>query len=164
MVLVLLGLMLNTGLQMALNSYRTVVAQSEAELLLSTAVDTLADDLRFAREVIGTDGGDFTYTSDSFGEGTQLTVGEKGSPYEGQILANGARFLSTGAYGVKGADGTRAYKIETMTITPKKANNTFEIYLKVVAAVDKSISAETKVTVRCLNKMTGLTSETGGEP
>ena len=50
-ILVLLGLILNAGLHMALNSYRTMCAQSETELLLSTLLNTLADDLRYASDV-----------------------------------------------------------------------------------------------------------------
>lgn len=164
-VLILLGLMLNTGLQMALNSYRTVIAQSEAELLLSTAVDALADELRYAWDVKDSDtptnwGSDFnniagfTYSSDSYGKETQLCV--KG----GQIIArtpkNDGTFqdwqvLSTGAYGAKGADGKRAYKVMKLEITLND-NNTFTIKLK-VATADEKIIAHTSVTVRCLNPM-----------
>lgn len=155
-VLILLGLMLNTGLQMALNSYRTVIAQSEAELLLSTAVDALADDLRYARDVNGS-GTDFTYTSGTFGENTKLKLGDKNTSNEGQIVVyvNGSNkpklFLSTGAYGAKGADGKRAYKVMGLEITPND-NNTFTIKLK-VATADEKIIADTSVTVRCLNPM-----------
>lgn len=151
-VLMLLGLMLNTGLQMALNSYRTVVAQSEVELLLSTAVDALADDLRFAQDVTKT--GDtvdsnFTYNSDSFGDEVRLAVDET----TGQIMASGKRVLSTGVYGVKGADGKRAYQVAKMLITYND-NNTFTVYLKIESLADDSIFAETPnggVQVRCLN-------------
>ena len=37
-ILVLLVLLLSTGMQMALRTYRDIVAQSEVDLLLSTAV------------------------------------------------------------------------------------------------------------------------------
>lgn len=141
-VLMLLGLMLNTGLQTALSTYRAIVAQSELELLLSTAVDALADDLRYARDVSG-ENTSFTYTSDSFGEGTKLTVDSAG-----QIKANGKRVLSTGAYGLN-----EAYKVkEDMEISYDGAS-CFTINLT-VATKDDSLSAKTPdegVVVRCLN-------------
>ena len=162
-VMVLLGLMLNVGLQMAVRSYRAVTAQSEAELLLSTAVDALADDLRFARMYEAADSGDgvpFTYFSDSYGENTHLTLdGETG-----QIMAGGKRVLPTGAYGLEGADGKRAYEVTRMTIMPNLAENTFTIALTVAATIDGGISASTPeggVTVRCLNKMNGMETEGG---
>lgn len=140
-ILILLGLMLNTGLQMSMSTYRSITAQSELELLLSTAVDALADDLRYARDVAGS-GRDFTYTSDSFGAGTRLTV----DPADGQILANSKRFLATGAYGLGGA-----YKVDSMEI--QYAEPCFTIQLTVATQDDKiSVSTpEGGVTVRCLN-------------
>lgn len=150
-ILILLGLLLNTGLQMVMNTYRAIVAQSEVELLLSTAVDALADDLRFARDVSGS-GGSFTYLSDSFGAGTGLTLDA------GRIMAQNEdgeslRVLPTGAYGLNGA-----YKIKEMTIEPAGLDDpdkeiTFTIRLT-VTTTDETISAATPaggVTVRCLN-------------
>ena len=139
-VLMLLGLILNTGLQMSMSTYRSITAQSELELLLSTAVDALADDLRYARNVTGAGTG-FTYTSDSFGRGTSLTVDS-----DGQIKAGGKRLLSTGAYGLEGA-----YKVDAMDI--QYAEPCFTIQLT-VATQDGRISVSTPeegVTVRCLN-------------
>lgn len=140
-ILILLGLILNTGLQMSMNTYRSITAQSELELLLSTAVDALADDLRYARNV-SPQGGSFTYTSDSFGRGTSLTVDSE----DGQIKAGGKRLLSTGAYGLEGA-----YKVDAMDI--QYAEPCFTIQLT-VATQDGRISVSTPeggVTVRCLN-------------
>ena len=142
-VLMLLGLILNTGLQTALSTYRTITAQSELELLLPTAVDALTDDLRYARDVSG-ENTSFTYTSDSFGEGTSLTV----DLADGQIKANGKRVLSTGAYGLNGA-----YKVKEMTIDHPKESDHFTINLTVTTQ-DGSLSAKTPdegVVVRCLN-------------
>ena len=45
-ILVLLGLMLNTGIQVAARSYHAITAKAETQLLLSTITDALADDLR----------------------------------------------------------------------------------------------------------------------
>ena len=160
-VLMLLTMMLGTGIQMALNSYRTMIAQAEVELLVSTAVDALADDLRFARDVKADPVSKklTSYTSDSFGENTELALGETGSDNEGQIMASGKRFLSTGAYGAKVDGNKRAYRITDMTIKYNEAKNTFNIQLTVKTA-DEKISAGTPknedgedigVTVRCLN-------------
>lgn len=146
-VLILLGLLLNTGLQMAMSTYRAIVAQSEVELLLSTAVDALTDELRYARNV--TDGaGGVTYDSDSYGNGVRLDV----DPTDGQIKAyqgtavDGKRVLSTGAYGLNGA-----YRVENMKISYTRPNFTIEL---TVETKDGAVSAQTPdegVTVRCLN-------------
>lgn len=140
-ILILLGLLLNTGLQMAMSTYRAITAQSEVELLLSTAVDAIADDLRYARDVNGS-GTDFTYTSDSFGAGAALGLNS-----DGQIAAKVGdeekRLLSTGAYGLNGA-----YLVKDLNISYDAPNFTVEI--KVVTE-DEKISAGTSVTVRCLN-------------
>lgn len=147
-ILILLGLLLNTGLQMAMNTYRAITAQSEVELLLSTAVDALANDLRYARDVSGS-GDSFTYTSDSFGENTSLTLDE------GQIMANGKRLLSTGAYGLNGAYQVKQVPGDTEIVTCTEDNGeiTFTIKLR-VETTDGKISAETPdagVIIRCLN-------------
>lgn len=152
-VLILLGLLLNAGLQMTVRSYRTITARSELELLLSTAVDALADDLRYAREVVGT-GTNFTYTSDSYGANTSFALDEKG-----QIVANGLRVLPTGAYGSGGA-----YKVTKLAVTSHDSEEiTFTIRLEVETA-GGGIRAETPgegVTVRCLNPKKDAT---GGGP
>ena len=144
-ILILLGLLLNTGLQMAMSTYRAIVAQSEVELLLSTAVDALADDLRYARDVSGS-GGSFTYTSDSFGANTDLTLDN------GQIMANGMRVLPSGAYGLNGAYQVKATGAAGI-VTWDETGGTFTIELR-VETTDGKISAETPadgVIIRCLN-------------
>ena len=138
-ILILLGLLLNTGLQMAVSTCRSIVARSELELLLSTAVDALADELRCARDVSGSGTG-FTYTSGSFGADTSLAV------EEGQIMAKGRRLLSTGVYG--------AYRVAELTVTSGGGEEvTFRIELT-VETEDGRIRAQTPdggVSVRCLN-------------
>lgn len=169
-ILVMLSLMLGTGLQMTMDSYQKITAQSEVDLLASTAVNALADDLRFARDVSGKtidttkqadgykDCSNFNYTSDSFA-GKELRIGLNGA---GQIVVcenNGAgpavrEFLSSGAYGVMGADGKRAYKVaeEGTNITYNDNDGIFTIRLTVQAVADPSIEATREVTVRCLNQ------------
>lgn len=151
-ILILLGLLLNTGLQMAMSTYRTIVAQSEVELLLSTAVDAISDDLRYARDVAedGADG--FTYTSDSFGADTALDLNS-----DGQIVAKVGeeekRLLSTGAYGLNGAYQVKKTADDTEIVNWDEAAGTFTIKLR-VQTKDGKIGVETPaegVTVRCLN-------------
>ena len=170
-ILLLLAMMLSTGLQMTLDCYQKITAQSEVELLLSTAMDALTDDLRYAWNVKG--GGNatnatvnFTYSSDSYGDNTQLDLDGN---Y--QIIANDVmQVLSTGAYGAEGADGKRAYQVTEMKITPKGDKETlaeskevtFEIHLKVEATADPSINAEATVNVRCLNPPKEKTTQAGG--
>lgn len=151
-ILILLGLLLNTGLQMAMSTYRTIVAQSEVELLLSTAVDAISDDLRYARDVAedGADG--FTYTSDSFGADTALDLNSVG-----QIVARVGdeekRLLSTGAYGLNGAYQVKKTAEDKEIVSWDETAGTFTIQMK-VETTDGAISAQTPnggVTVRCLN-------------
>lgn len=166
-VLALLALMLNTGLQMVMNTYQTMIAQSEVELLLSTAVDTLADDLRYAWDVKSGNSilgscTDFTYNSDSYGKDTQLYLAG------GQIIANGKdssgikqnyRVLSTGAYGSGENVTYKEYEIRpvagrTNIVTYDAGTGIFTIHMT-VSADDGKISASTPpegVTVRCLNR------------
>lgn len=146
-ILILLGLLLNTGLQMAMSTYRAITAQSEVELLLSTAVDAIADDLRYARNVRGS-GGSFTYFSDSFGADTALTLNS-----DGQIVANGKRLLSTGAYGLNGAYQVKKTAEDKEIVSWDETAGTFTIQMK-VETTDGAISVQTPnggVTVRCLN-------------
>lgn len=156
-VLVMLTLVVGAGLTMAIRTYESMIAQNEAELLLSSAVDAIADELRYARDVDGT-----TYNSDSFGDGVNLMVAETGSKWAGQIVARKSGspdmpLLSTGAYG-KVEDAYKKYlvtlDIKNITSDGSEDNPTFTIKLKVQAEKDSAISAETPpdgVTVRCLN-------------
>ena len=169
-ILMLLGLILSAGLNMALSGYRSITAQSEAELLLSTAVDALADDLRYARNVSG-EAGDFTYTSDSFGPERRLSVNSAGQivAYKTDADTDGLRLLPTGAYGVNGAyrvqpkAGGPIVSLVPPDDTPEQGDR-LEISFKIdltVTAEDGSVKASTPddgVTVRCLNPMIYHTS------
>lgn len=50
-ILVMLGLLINTGLHLAMRSYRDLTAQSELELLAASLSDALADELRYAQRM-----------------------------------------------------------------------------------------------------------------
>lgn len=144
LILILLGLMVNTGLNMALNSYREITAQAEAELLLSTLADALADDLRYARDVkVETvDGKEVvSYNSDSYnGENghASFRVDEK----TGQLLANDLRVLPEGVY------GNGAYRVSDFKLT--YADGVFQLVLEIQQA-EGDISVGTELSVRCLN-------------
>lgn len=140
-ILALLALVLHTGLQAAMESYHGSVAASETQLLLSTLSDALSDDLRYARQVeLGPDGTLRSYHSDSYGEGTTLTLGG-----DGQVYAHGMRLLPPGAY------RNGLYLVERMAVTYQ--DGCFTIDLKVREAKG-SIHAETQLTIRCLNEVT----------
>lgn len=172
-ILLLLVLLLNTGFNMALSNYHSMVLQSETRLLLATLSDALADELRCADKVrTKSDGSLQDYQSGRYGADTQLGVyptnGEAG--YRGQIYARSGpgvnspeyRILPDGAYG----GGNWACGVNRLEITfvatdptdPTKAINQFTVKLTVQemnkarnAFVETGIKAETEFTVRCLN-------------
>ncbi len=141
-ILILLGLILNAGLQMAMTSYRAMIAQSETELLLSTLADILADDLRYAEDVAAREGMLDSYFSDSYGEGTRLRL-ENGKVYADGGGNSGLRVLPDGAYGLNGR-----YEVDAMEIG--YADRVFTLKLS-VKEKDGDIHAETELAVRCLN-------------
>jgi len=140
-ILTLLGLLLNTGLQMAVKSYHDMTAESETQLLLNTLTNALSDKLRYSTVTRRSDG---TFAS-SIGEIT-LDGGT-----EGQVLVNGKSLLPDGAYGngryiVKGvATGGVAFYLG-----PDR--NCYQLTLTVKEA-SGNISAGAELTVRCLNPL-----------
>ena len=111
-ILVLLGLLINTGLQLAVHSYQEVTAQEELELLAASLSDALADDLRYAKTPIKAARGDtlLEYHSERYNisgtTSTKLSIGkgeENGGKDKGQLYANDYRVLPSGAYGSGGA-------------------------------------------------------------
>lgn len=153
-ILVLLTLVLSTGMNMAVQTYRAMIAKSEAELLVSTTVDALIDDLRYAWNVkdsstLDAESADFIYDSSSYGYGARLEWGT------GQITSNGCRILPTGAYG--NDDVYERYRVKELMIKPNYSPGSdevsFTIHLTLVTS-DGRVSAGTPpdgVTVRCLN-------------
>lgn len=167
-VMVLLAMMMSTGIQLALRSYRALTAHAEAELLLTTAVDAIADDLRYAWDVdpkgTGTPGPDgttttyktFTYTSSSFGPGISLKKDETTGQIVAETDSGNKRVLPAGTYG----EGEK-YTVESMEIRlVKPAASPGELvevtFIIELTVTDGNVSASTPdggVTVRCLNKM-----------
>lgn len=127
LILTLLALMLGTGLQMVLHSYETMIAKSEMQILVSTAVDAIADELRYAQDVeklssenASAEGTmyhystNFKYISDTFygvGNPVVFKLDSKGQikacrfvetpddPDDFDDPDKGMRVLSTGVYG-----------------------------------------------------------------
>ena len=143
-ILLLLVLMMSTGMQMALASYRTHTGDAETQLLLNSLTDALADKLRYCVVTVDTGG---TYKS--------CSVGEVGANAAGHVTVGGKELLSAGAYGEKGTDGSRRYQVELLTPLKdachiSKSTPVFKIQLK-VKDTQTGISKETTLTVRCLN-------------
>lgn len=160
-ILILLGLLINTGLHLAVRSYQDITAQEELELLAASLSDVLADELRYAK-FLKTDGdgnlqryhserynGEKRYTELSIGKGS-----EEDKKNKGQLYANNYRVLPSGAYGSEGAyvigtnDGTSGLKI-----TYDEGTGLFTVDLTVKQA-EGELSAKAHFTVRCLNRNT----------
>lgn len=172
-ILILLGMMVNTGMQMATESYRRIVAQSELDLMKSSVVDALADDLRFAWNVDPSpDPGvlpddpivDFIYSSPSFGDKTILDLDGQDSTgnktghitAKSDVVSGAEEFLSTAVYGSE-RGSERAYEVKNLDITfdddpASPTYRTFTIDLTVgTTEEDLGLTSETSVTIQCLN-------------
>lgn len=184
-VLILLSLMLLTGLNLAVDGYRKMTAEAETEVLLSSLVNVVSEELRFARNVAvetgtgagssgtgtgtggtgtesgtgtgtggtgtGTDTGSgasgtsarvVSYTSNTYGSNTKLSVNQAG-----QLLAGDKKMLAAGAY------GNGDYQITEFTCLYDKEAGIFTVTVRVEGI--EGISAETMVEVRCLNAESG---------
>lgn len=180
-VLILLSLMLLTGLNLAVDGYRKMTAEAETEVLLSSLVNVVSEELRFARNVAvetgtgagssgtgtgtggtgtesgtgtgtggtgtGTDTGSgasgtsarvVSYTSNTYGSNTKLSVNQAG-----QLLAGDKKMLAAGAY------GNGDYQITEFDCLYDKEAGIFTVTIRVEGI--EEIAAETTVEVRCLN-------------
>lgn len=174
LVLAMASMMTATGIQVALRSHRILTAQNEAELLLTSAVDAIADELRYAWNVngpvpnVGTEanGADvnFTYYSDSYSnepdEAEEIRLDLNSN---GQIIAKNNsdikwQVLPAGTYGEGGKYTVESMKITLEHDTAASPGDLVEVTFTIELTVtDGNISASTPsggVTVRCLNKMT----------
>lgn len=170
-VLVLLALVMDVGLKMNKESYIRITEQNEAELLLSTAVDAVYNELRSARDVYG----DFSvspvvikYKSFNYGEldgsgnyinnilkSDSSTAGQLQVCYEGNPSGITPKsLLPTAAYGAGGK-----YKVELSLDSPDFTNNyiTFNVAVKdedgntIVSTVNPDDPSFTGVKVHWLN-------------
>ena len=146
-ILTLLCLALNSGMDIATHTYRSVTAESETQLLLSTAADALTQELRYAApskdQTAGTLG---TYTSASYGSGAKIDINDGHLVIVTAAQPDGVLLLPTGVYGKNdvydlsfGDDGIRydpEEKLFTFTLRAEQADLAY---------------AEQEFTVRCLN-------------
>ena len=131
LILILLSLMLNTGLHMAVNSYQSITAESETQLLLCTLADAA-----------GADGRLISYNGVSF------TLSDSNQLYLTDSEGGSKRLLPPGAY----RHGTYALPAlpEIKYVQVSEENHYFSVKLT-VEDTRSSISADTELTVRCLN-------------
>lgn len=150
LILLLLSLMLNTGLNMAMRSYRKLTAEAETQLLLNTLVDAIADELRYARDVTA-GGGTVTYNN-----GRTITCPD------GKVLVAGQPLLPDEKEEGKGGG---VYHGENYRVDKDKmeiqydGKELFTLKLKVIWT-QGDVSAETPdegVIIRCLNPKKGGT-------
>lgn len=173
LILVLLSLLVGSGLNMAADSYRDMVLQSEMKLLLSTLSNALADELRYADDVSSNEavGGVLTsYQSELYGKGTKLrVVNNDVSSNSGQIyvevpsdspgagpdsyfiLPDGAYGggawlygVPTGGFGITYHTEKRLFDVE-LTVREMKMKGSNRVF------ADSGIEVKTAFTVRCLN-------------
>lgn len=159
-ILVLLCLMMSTCLNMAVNSYRSITAESEAELLVSSLSDALADKLRYCvvtEKTVITGGISTTTYPLSIGEvdlkDSKIIVRVKEKDATGAEVEKEKQLLPDGAYGEDTAYiGT--YEVKQVTgkplVTYDPAANTFTVTFTVTAE-KAGISKTAEFTVRCLN-------------
>lgn len=154
-ILVMLGLLINTGLHLAMRSYRDITAQEELELLAASLSDALADELRYAQRMKTGEGNTLAhYHSERYNmENTDATTVLEPKKEDGQLYANEYRILPSGAYGngayiipKENSEGQPGFQITYQ-------NGLFTVDLTVKQA-EGDLSARARFTVRCLNPHT----------
>ena len=152
LVLLLLGLMLNTGLLLARRGYDQLTAEAETRTLLSTLTAALSQELRYAREVETYPNGALaSYTSTGFDEGTALEL----DLVTGRLTAGGQQLLPPGAY------GNGDCRLDAFSVTYHEASGLFTVTLAV--SDRRGVENETTFTVRCLNAGAAGSETEGGE-
>lgn len=155
-ILILLGLILNTGLQLSVKAYDDMTAETETELLLSTAADSLADVLRFAERAETKLDGTVKFVHPSFGAGTDGSGIEVSVDGDGKLLVGGKQLLPPGAY------RNGIYVIaDDMELTYSETTGCFTVKLR-AKEKDGEIFAEQTFTVKCLNPAGVPAEEAGG--
>lgn len=153
-ILVLLGLLINTGLNLAVKSYRNITAQEELELLVSNLSSVLADDLRYAKKV---NANSVSKELDRYHSERYNKPGQQYTSFslkaDGQLYANDYRVLPSGSYG----NGAYILADDPAGDDPgfriTYADGLFTIHLRVQQAVG-GLSVSKEFTVRCLNPET----------
>ncbi len=141
-ILIMLCLVMNAGVQLAMNSYLDETAESETQLLLSTLADALSDKLRYA-VVTGAEGD------------PKSSAGEVTVDADGRVTVGGKALLPAGVYR-RGKYMAEQPTVEIKLIKDASGTPTgcyFTVGLKVKekeASGGGAISAATELTVRCL--------------
>lgn len=141
-ILFLLVLMMSTGMQMALASYRTHTGDAETQLLLNSLTDALADKLRYC------------VVTKKAGGTVENSIGVVAVDANGHVTVGGKELLSEGAYGEKNTDSKRRYQVTEASVTSSGYTvGTQPVFTVTLKAEDTQtgISKGTMLTVRCLN-------------
>ena len=144
-ILVLLGLLVNTGLNLAMRGYRELTAQSELELLGSTLTSALADELRYAREVeTEADGSVTRFHSHRYNYPDPDMAYTELKVENGKLYAGIYQMVPDGAY------NHGAYELRPGAFRVTCADGLFRVSLTVQQA-GGGLSRTVEFTVRCLN-------------
>jgi len=140
-ILILLCLIMNSGIQIAAASFQKETAEADTQLLLSTLTDALSDKLRYAK--VTEEGGNLV-----------SSLGEVSVTADGKVMVGGEELLPDGVYrhGKYAAAPTETDG-KIVTVEKDDTGYYFTVKLKVQEASggENAISAETELTVRCLN-------------
>ena len=147
-VLTLLCLALNSGLNLTVHAYRSLISESETQLLLSTAADALTTELRFAfpwsnnledaeEALLG------TYQSQEYGFYSNIMIGEDDGHLYVSNSSGDHPLLSSGVYG---KDGVYKLSLPQGILYNKKKH----IFTFTLRAEGQSF-AEQEFTVYCIN-------------
>lgn len=162
--LTLLCLALNSGLNLTVRAYRTLTAEAETQLLLSTAADAIIDELRFAKLSYTLRDGNMldVYESQRYGLYARLVIDDDSRlVVKNTTSAEGHPLLASGVYGRPSAseqasaaerEKSRPYKLswgDSGGIAYDKDTHVFTFTLR--AEQPGLASAEGTFSVRCLN-------------
>ena len=149
-ILVLLGLLVNTGLGLAVHSYQDLTTQSELEVLAVSLSNALSDELRYAKGPISTPtDGVLVYHSERYNNTdteTKLRIDN------GRLYANDYPVLPGGSY------GNGAYIIPENGLTITRTGDLFEVKLTVEQADGELLAGPVTFSVRWLNPNTQETT------
>lgn len=155
LILVMLTLVVNAGLDIAGKSYGRMVAENEAQVLLSSASIVLSDELRYAAEDSGGvtllkasgDAARFVFGSDTYwgnGKKTAMYINSDGhlaarEESGGALIGDEYRMLPKSDYGRPSIPGA-VYTIESIAIT--KTGDMFKYTITVKRGTGPNASIE----------------------
>lgn len=137
LILILLSMVINSELSMVGTLYGNMIAENEAQILLSSASSVLSDELRYAVETnvpdgdtgltLSKDGGKFEFESDTYwnnGEKTEMYINGDGRLMVKKSGAADGEYpvLPASDYGNSSISGA-TYKIDSIKITKSNASS-----------------------------------------